>query len=680
MKTIFIIGITFFILQSAVAQTDNPVRSTLEEGLEQITEKEDAVPENDQYWQDMDERHRHRLNLNHASTEDLESLVFLNSLQVSAFLAYRTLLGSLLNIYELQSIPGWDLATIYRILPFVTVENLPDPTESMPYRWKRGRHSFLLRVSQVPEKSKGYEQAPDSGSSHYLGSPQHIFFRYNYNYRNLLQYGMAGDKDAGEQFFRGAQRFGFDFYTFHFFLRQKGIIKSFALGDFTVNLGQGMIQWQGLAFTKSSDALAIKRQAASLRPYNSPGEYNYHRGAAVVIGKGNWETLIFLSYKHISTNLDPDTVSREDVASSIESSGYHRTIHEISDRNNATQFAAGGNVSYTRDRFHFGINAVTYQFSRDLQKQDLPYNLYSIHGKRWSDYSINYHYTFQNLHVFGEAAIGKNRGKGFIQGAIISLGRFVDMSMLCRFIDPSFQSLYSNAFTENTSPTNEYGIYAGLSVHPTPAWQVDAYYDGYRFPWLRYRADAPGYGRDFFLQLIYRPTKNWQLNTRFRNEAKTSNDSLSASVHPQSMFPRQSWRTEFTTVIAPGWKWRNRFELLWYDQKRSDAGQGFLGLMDLSYQPRASAFDANIRLQYFETSGYTCRLYAFGEDVLYSYSIPAFYNNGFSYYVNLHFRVNRLIHRNKSTKTALDAWFRWERTSYRNTSSIGTGLDEIHGR
>ena len=58
-------------------------------------------------------------------------------------------------------------------------------------------------------------------------------------YKNLLQFGVVGDKDAGEQFFSGAQNLGFDFYSIHLFARNVGRIKALALGDFTVNMGQG---------------------------------------------------------------------------------------------------------------------------------------------------------------------------------------------------------------------------------------------------------------------------------------------------------------------------------------------------------------------------------------------------------------------------------------------------------
>src|SRR6185503_7473909 len=101
---------------------------------------------------------------------------------------------------------------------------------------------------------------------------------YRYSYKNLLQYGLVGDKDAGEQFLKGAQHSGFDFYSFHLFARNVGVIQSLAIGDFTVNMGQGLIHWQGLAFKKSAATMSIKRQSAVLRPYNSAGEFYFHRG------------------------------------------------------------------------------------------------------------------------------------------------------------------------------------------------------------------------------------------------------------------------------------------------------------------------------------------------------------------------------------------------------------------
>ena len=61
------------------------------------------------------------LNVNEASQEELESLGLLSDIQVLGLLNYRQVAGDLISIYELQAIPSFDLLTIRRILPYVSV-------------------------------------------------------------------------------------------------------------------------------------------------------------------------------------------------------------------------------------------------------------------------------------------------------------------------------------------------------------------------------------------------------------------------------------------------------------------------------------------------------------------------------------------------------------------------------
>ncbi len=68
------------------------------------------------------------------------------------------------------------------------------------------------------------------------------------------------------------------------------------------------------------------------------------------------------------------------------------------------------------------------------------------------------------MHVFGEAAIDKNRSKAFIGGLLASLDKTVDASVVYRNIEKSYQALYGNAFTESTYPTNEKGLFSDLSI------------------------------------------------------------------------------------------------------------------------------------------------------------------------------------------------------------------------
>ena len=133
--------------------------------------------------------------------------------------------------------------------------------------------------------------------------------------------------------------------------------------------------------------------------------------------------------------------------------------------------------------------------------------MFALTGKTFGNYSIDYGYTYRNMHFFGEAASTNKRKLAFIQGMLMSVANNVDVSLLYRNISPAYQSLYTSAFTENTFPTNEKGLYTGISIKPAMGWRVDAYADVYKFPWLRYRVDAPTTGKEYMFQLTYQPNK-----------------------------------------------------------------------------------------------------------------------------------------------------------------------------
>ena len=67
----------------------------------------------------------------------------------------------------------------------------------------------------------------------------------------------------------------------------------------------------------------------------------------------------------------------------------------------------GGNLSYSRERFHIGINGVHYNFEHAIIKAGYLYNAYALSGNTAGNYSVDYSYTYKNLHFFGEAASGR---------------------------------------------------------------------------------------------------------------------------------------------------------------------------------------------------------------------------------------------------------------------------------
>jgi hypothetical protein len=639
-----------------------------EQQLENQTDADQGETEDDSYLQELEQFRKNPINLNTAEADELKQLRIVTDLQIANFISYRNLFGKLISLYELQAIPAWDINTIRKLIPFVTAAIPLSLSEEASRRFKDGEHSLLLRVSQILETADGFDKS--TSGIKYLGSPQRILFRYRYTYKNLLQFGLVGDKDAGEQFLKGVQNKGFDFYSFHLFARKIGIIQALALGDFSVNMGQGLIQWQGLAFKKSVDVMGVKRQSAVLRPYSSAGEFYFHRGAGITIKKERIEATAFVSFRKLGGNFVADTVNNEDFISSFLTSGYHRTATENEDRNNLTQTTFGGNIIYRGNRWQVGVNGIYYNFSLPIEKRNEPYNLYAISGKKWYNFSVDYSYTYKNLHFFGEAAADKNLNKAFINGLLVSVDSRVDISIVQRTIHKGYQSINGNAFTENTYPTNEIGFYAGVTIRPAIGWRIDVYGDIYKFPWLKYLVDAPSRGKDYLAQVTYTPNRQVDIYTRFRNETKQYNQSDNTTVSNfLATIPKQSWRTQLMYKISPAIALRNRIELLWYDNNGINKENGFLTFFDFIYKPMLKPMSGVLRLQYFETDDYNSRIYAYENDVLYIYSIPAFSDKGFRYYFTFNYDLTK----------KLSVWLRWAQTIYKNKNSVGSGLDEIEG-
>lgn len=655
-----VVTICFFLLlaQKVVAQTN----SATEQQLEALGEVSEEALEDDTYLQQLVYLQRHPLNINAASREDLQLFKMLTSLQIESLLLYRKSLGPLISLHELQAIPYWDVTTIKKLLPFLKLQD--GITTNFATQLRAGEHLVLLRGSRLLQQQRGYEKTRDN---HYAGSRNKVLLRYKYQYKNELQYGIVAEKDAGEGASKTFQN-PFDFTSFHFFKRNKGALKTLAVGDYTVNLGQGLIHWQALAFGKSSEALAIVRQSAVLRPYHGAGEFYFNCGVGATFQKWGWEATLFASVRKLSANVKFDSAGSTYI-SSFSTSGLHRTKGELRERHNTEQWSYGGNVQYRTTSFKIGINAVQHHFSQPIDKADEPYNMFAIQGRKWANASLDYSYTYKNVYLFGEAAIDQKGSKAFLQGLLASLHTNADIALLYRNISARYQSLYGNAFTESTMPTNERGFYIGVTIRPWTTLRLQAYADHYRFPWLRFRIDAPGGGNDYLLQATYFPNKRWEAYVRLRSENKSANyRPTGASINEVTGNVRGSLRLHLSYKATAALTLRTRAEGVVVKAQGTARERGFLLYGEALYKWN-NRLSANGRLQYFETGGFNSRIYVYESDVLYTYSIPPFSGRGWRYYANVSYDVSEKV----------TAWLRWSHTRYGGQNGVGTGLEQTSG-
>lgn len=619
------------------------------------------------------------LNLNKANDEDLNSLGLLNDIQIYNFLKYRNEAGSLIALEELQAIPEFDLETIQRILPYISISgDVDDYQVSIPKMMKEGTDEFFIRWSRVLQNQKGFTPLEEGQpGSRYLGDPNKLYLRYKHSYEGRLSYGFTAEKDSGEEFFKGSNKTGFDFYSAHIFLKDyRKNIKALAIGDFSASFGQGLVLYSGFGYGKSSFTTSIRRNSRVLRPYTSVNETSFLRGIGGTFAFGDQiEFTVFVSFNKRDGNaLVPDTLDTEsDILffTSLQNSGLHRTPNEIADEKIIGHLSSGGSLKYKFSNGHIALNALHDRFSQTLQRNPQLYNQFYFNGDRLNNLSLDYAYVFQNFNFFGETAISDNGGWATLNGLLLGLDTKVDLAILHRHFQRDYQAIIANPFSEGSGARNESGIYLGLLFKLNRHWQLSGYFDMYRFPWLRFGVDAPSMGTDLLGRITYTRRRDMTLYMQLRYEAKDihepQNDTKADVLVPGELFQA---RLHFSKKISPAIELRSRLDVGFVNDQVNEPLRGLILYQDFIYKPKFLPFSFNTRFAVFDTDGYAVRYYAYENDLLYTFSIPAYYNEGTRFYFNLRYRPNRNL--------TLEA--RYAQTYWSNQDTFGSGLEEVNGQ
>lgn len=653
------------------------------------------------------------------SVEDLQALRILSDQQIRSFFKYIAQEKKLVSIYELQAIPYFDLNTIYNILPFVKVkgeiEDFHIPLKKLLFK---GTHQLFLRYAQRFPLAKGFTQENNA----FVGDPTRLYFRYRYNFSNKISYGITGEKDAGEAFFKENNKAGFDFYSGHLFFKTNTIFKTVALGDYHLKLGQGLLAWTGFGTGKSAYTINVKKTGNEIKPYTSVDEYRFFRGVATQMQIKKWKITPFVSVKAVDANIAyADTLENEIESIGLQTAGLHRSPSEVANKHQVVEMNFGTAVKYGKYDKKIGLNIMHTQFSKTLQQKQKAYNQFKGKGKGFTNASMDYNYLIGTFHFFGENALSYTQkdqhkwGYAFLNGVLFSASKTVDFALVHRYYDKKFvSSLTADAFAEATTPNNENGIYIGTAIRPMKKIKINAYADIYQFNWLRYLVNKPTYGIDFLTQISYRKSRSFEMYLRYKNERKEqqaglklNNDALlvtaknksflmnyfgeslqfeqddlgreilkaNKSVTPQaiqnarifSWHNKQQLRFNARYVLHKKWTFQSRVDFNIFEDEIHPTLYGFMVFQDVGFKALSFPLSFNYRLAYFDVQGWNARIYAYENDVLYQFSIPAFNNRGLRMYLNLRYRIIR----------GIDVWLRLAHTYYTNIATISSGTNEV---
>ncbi|HRW90392.1 MAG TPA: helix-hairpin-helix domain-containing protein [Flavobacteriales bacterium] len=692
---------------AAHAQVDEAIpRDLIEQRIEIAAERlgDNADVDLTNLFEVLVDRYRDPLDLNRASAEELAELNLLNDVQIGALLAHVDRTGRMLSLYELQTINGFDPATIALIRPFVTVrEDAGRSSASLKEILKNGDHELWVRSIYGLEKRRGFawengglgrdyydpdgDPLPDYGDPAvldslrrnnrlYLGPSYKLYTRYRFRYRQNISFGITAEKDEGEEFFTGTQPDGFDFYSAHLFLRNMGRVKAVAVGDFQAQFGQGLTYWSGLAFaSKSSFTMNIKRNATGLSPYTSVNENLFLRGGGATIDLGgNLELTAFYSDRALDANVSGvDTLEsgvQNETFTSFQEDGFHRTYRELEKKDAIHEQSFGGHLRYKRRSWSVGATAVRSTFDTELNRNLQPYNQFEFNGQDVTNVGVDWNVLRRNATWFGEVARTANGGMAWLTGVLVALDRSVSLSLLYRDYQRDFQDIYSVGFSEGGRATNERGLYTGIEVRPSREWSFNAYFDQWRFPWLRYQTDAPSSGYETLGQVTWRPQRGFELyvRARFQKRQRNTRDDV-PGVDPLVDVDQSNYRFNATYKVSESVSLRTRVEAVDYRRTNEPVEHGFIIYQDLVHRPLRSKVEITLRAALFETDSYDARVYAYESDLIGVFSIPPYYGRGMRWYAMLRFKPLRRV----------DVWLRYGAWLYNDQDRISSGLQEIAG-
>ena len=612
---------------------------------------------------------RHPINLNTADALSLQSLLVLSDTQINALFNHIDSFGKLKSIFEMQSIIEIDLPTIRWIQPFVYV-NEDDGFSDFSFRRlkEEGTHDIMFRSKRTLQEQAGFIPDPLTGKKNFLGSEYGTYLRYRFQYRRNILFGLTFENDIGESLKNGP-----DFKSVSLFIREARALKQLVIGDYQVQFGQGLTCWNSMAFGKSSFSVQVKRNAQGLKPYSSVNESSFFRGAGITVGSKFLSATIFASRRKLDATFNADTVLANDgmSVSSILLGGLHRTESEIAKKNVLTEIVSGGNFQVQKGMWKLGTVAVQRSLSDSISARTEWYAQGKFVGKTQSAVGMYAEGVLQNVSLFGEVSRSSNNAWAYVTGLTAALHSRVSATVLFRNFDQNFQSVYSNVLAEGSSifPSNELGMYVSMQAQLSKKISVNAYSDGVQYPWLRYQVTGPSSFSDNVIQFNYKPDKKHEFYARMRiRRTSVDRNMLDRIDFPVDKLSEQI-RLNFTFSPTESLKLHSRLEIVKTNEEGLPNENGYLLFQDVTWKKMGVPCTITFRYALFQTDAWNARLYAYENDVLYSYSIPAYYGNGARIYGIFKFDIRRNI----------DLWIRMAQWTYTDRGQISSGDSAIEG-
>ena len=681
---LFLLVFLFPCLHNLWAQSEDD--ALWRELLEQWAEQNDSETVPDDVVEHLQDLIDNPVNLNDTSSEELLSLPFLTDFHRRAICAYIVQNGEMVSMNELYLLNGIDSVTLRLLRYFVKVEPVASDNVGLGELLRRGHSNLIVGGKGTVPQSRGYV------NDAYEGSPLRVYYRYYFKSGDRISFQLSGEKDAGEAFALGnkndVQRYGFDYYGYHLLLRDFGRLKSFIVGKYHLQFGQGATLWSGYA-PWMSGAMPLRRYGVGIRPASAFCEYGYLRGAAATVSllpvkdRNALEMTLFYSNVDRDATASPVDTAEDAVAvfQSLSQTGLHRTESELRRKGELKEQLYGGHLQFRNRNLVVGATTYATLLSNEVQPVPNAYNYFAFRGKENRNYGLDAAYGWRRLQVFGEIAastagpLTDTAGAAHylpiaaVVGVQMQLNSNNFFSVAYRYGSPNYRNLHANMIGQSSSVANEESLLMYYRTRLPFYINMTTSVDFFHYPTPRYNVYSPSSGVDYRLDLSKTVARNTLVDLQYKY--KQSERNTDGQLYGVESIRYQQLRMSLEYKPSQIWRLLSRVVCSWFDCEEHQPEKGFLIFQEVDWNSSVGKrpLVLGMRMSLFDISDYDARIYSYESDLTYEYGVPMLMGRGLRAFIVCRYELSSNI------SMAL----KYSMNYYPDAESIGSGNDKIEG-
>jgi hypothetical protein len=363
------------------------------------------------------------------------------------------------------------------------------------------------RTAYQLETPIGYENGK------YIGQQWRLLQKYQANYKTpFAKYGAGAtiNKNAGEQYLN---EFMSGYFVFD------NIYAKIIAGDFEIRVGMGNIYGdsysQGMGINTISPTI---NYANKISPYTSKMDYRLMRGVTTrldipITSETKITSTLWYSNAPRSATFSKDS----SYISSIYTTGYYRTLTEISKKNNFDELNLGATIEFNGCNYNIGGLLTYLDFGKEIRSTAAR----AFVGENGFMSSLFASFYFDKIDFCTEISFDNHSKVGLKLGTAYK-SKTLDIAFQVRSFDEDFRSPYGSMFGEFSYPANELGLYSGIVWKPEAKYRLSSFFDWFYSYAPTSTVDTNVTGFHIFTQFDYVFKKELSFYARLDYKSKTN--------------------------------------------------------------------------------------------------------------------------------------------------------------